>query len=98
MSEAPLRTKSFIGLFTFAVLVALTGAIYFHSASRGVFAQANAAAAAQRGRGGGAGANQGPPAGVAPLPLDMFSSKNFYKDMTLWMDKRYYRCNVPKQL
>jgi hypothetical protein len=28
----------------------------------------------------------------------MFSSKNFYKDNALWMDKRYYRCNVPRQL
>ena len=40
----------------------------------------------------------GPPAGVAALPLDMFSSKNFYKDKALWLDNRYYRCNVPRQL
>lgn len=110
-----MRAKSFVGLFTFAVLVTLTGAIYFHSVSSGILTQANAAAAAQRGRGGGevnpaqvppngrgrgggASVIQGPPAGVAPLPLDMFSSKNFYKDNALWMDKRYYRCNVPRQL
>jgi hypothetical protein len=37
-----MRAKSFMRLFTFAVLVPLTGAIYFHSASRGIFAQANA--------------------------------------------------------
>src|SRR5262245_24325804 len=95
----PMRTKSLIGLFTFAVLVALTGAIAFHYTSRGIFAQASAAAAGQRGRGGavnaqvppggrgrGAPVIQGPPAGVAPLPLDLFSSKNFYKDKALWMD------------
>jgi hypothetical protein len=35
---------------------------------------------------------------VEPLPLDIFLSKNFYKDKALWMDKRYYRCNVPRLL
>jgi len=35
------------------------------------------------------------PAGVTPLPYDIFSTKDFYKDKDLWSDKRYYRCNSP---
>jgi hypothetical protein len=40
----------------------------------------------------------GPPPGVEPLPIDLFTSKNFYKDKRYWMDKRYYRCNPPVRL
>jgi len=55
-----------------------------------------------QGRGGGGRGGtptfDGPPAGMQALPLDLFSSKNFYKDKDSWMDKRYWRCNTPRQI
>jgi hypothetical protein len=65
---------------------------------------ASAAGAQQQGAGGGGfrRANTptfpGPPAGMRALPIDLFTSKNFYKDQALWLDKRYFRCNTPRQI
>ncbi|MDG2176779.1 MAG: hypothetical protein P8M72_11705 [Gammaproteobacteria bacterium] len=42
--------------------------------------------------------NGNAPDGVDPLPVDLFTSEDFYADQSLWSDPRYFRCNSSESI
>jgi hypothetical protein len=38
------------------------------------------------------------PRGIEPLKTDLFTTTDFYKDVAMWSDPRYFRCNSPSTL
>jgi len=90
-----MKARFFVVLFAFVALVAALSAT--------VFAQQGAQPPAKQDTVGIqprmiSPTFAGPPAGTPTLPIDLFSSKNFYKDQKSWSDQRYFRCNTPRQL
>jgi hypothetical protein len=39
-----------------------------------------------------------PPKGISALPIDLFTTSDFYQDEQSWSDPRYFRCNSPSTL
>src|SRR5580704_17706298 len=109
-----MRARFFVLLFTFAAPIALIWMSPIAPVSTTAFAQGqgqgNQPAAQAQGQpttvqGAGAALGRmnsptfaGPPTGMQTLPIDLFLSKNFYRDQKLWSDQRYFRCNTPRQL
>ena len=103
-----MKARAFVIYVTFAAVAAFTWLWPITEGSGSLFAQQPGQ---QKGaKGPAAGKNPaafgrgntptfpGPPAGMQALPSDLFTSKNFYKDQALWSDKRYFRCNTPRQI
>lgn len=96
-----MRAKPYIVLFAAAVCALLIAGPFAPAPAQGPGPQGGKGGPPGFGGGGGRGKApeiKGPPAGVTPLAIDLFKSKNFYKDKDNWLNKYYYRCNTSNLL
>lgn len=85
--------------FAFTLLTSITpGGSVFAQQKGAPKGQPPGAVPGGQGKGRPAPEIKGPPPGVEPLAIDIFTSKNFYKDKASWLDKRYFRCNPPVRI